>query len=32
MDQAIFESRLYNGGVNSSQAAWLNHWAADNPH
>ena len=30
MDQAIAESKLYNGGINSDQAAWLNHFAVTN--
>jgi protein tyrosine/serine phosphatase len=32
MDKAISESKLFNGGVNSVQTEWLNHWAANNPH
>jgi protein tyrosine/serine phosphatase len=28
MDQAIAESRLYTGGVDSTQSAWLWSWAA----
>jgi len=32
MDQAISESRLFSGGIDPSQEAWLNHWAANNQH
>ncbi|MCX6722146.1 MAG: tyrosine-protein phosphatase [Candidatus Staskawiczbacteria bacterium] len=32
MDKAISESRLYSGGVNLKQTAWLNNWAKNNPH
>jgi hypothetical protein len=32
IDQAIAESKLYGGGVNSEQILWLNHWVINNPH
>jgi len=32
LDQTIAESRLFQGGVNDTQHAWLTHWAATHPH
>lgn len=32
IDQAIKESKLYAGGINSVQEMWLRHWATEHPH